>query len=314
MSQPAPVLRISEENDYLDFRVPAARRPDDNYTQGLRVSVSSTGLNGWRWLARRLAPTLLACGGRPAARVPAAPKASCGTTIWEVGQLLFTPTREDEVAISGERPHAGWLYGRMVARVEGPRTLLSGTLTAGVTGPPSLAASTQNAFHHLVGGFRHPVGWDQQLPTEVAGSLRLEVRRLVATLGTSVRRYADLTAAISGEGGTLNTALASEVQVRAGLGLAHPWRTRERPRSHLGLFGTGALRARLVAHNLFLDGSTYVPSLRVEKVPLSGEWEWGLGIRVARVSAEYRLVGEGREYRTGPRLHPVGQIAMTLLR
>ena len=34
-------IHVTEQNDYLDFWLPQDRRPDDNYTQGLRIAWDS---------------------------------------------------------------------------------------------------------------------------------------------------------------------------------------------------------------------------------------------------------------------------------
>ena len=47
---------------------------------------------------------------------------------------------------------------------EESRRTLSATLE--VTGSASLAEQTQDAFHQPLSAFRHPLGWNRQLPTE----------------------------------------------------------------------------------------------------------------------------------------------------
>jgi hypothetical protein len=42
-----------------------------------------------------------------------------------------------------------------------------------------------------------------------------------------------------------------------------------------------------------------------------GDWERGAGVRLGRLSLEYRAVTQSREYRTGPVTHPFGAIIMS---
>jgi hypothetical protein len=71
------------------------------------------------------------------------------------------------------------------------------------------------------------------------------------------------------------------------------------------------VRQRAVARNLFLDGSTFGDGPRVERIPLVREAEVGAGVRIGRLTAEYRAVSRGREYRSEPEGHQYGTFAIT---
>jgi hypothetical protein len=145
--------RLTEDNDYFNFWLPPRVRSDDNYTQGARLT--------WDFASvPRFAHKLL-CRS----------EAACGATV-EVGQEIYTPTVDSEWPIIGERPYAGWLYGRGEVRAGKPRTMRSVDIIVGLTGPPSLAEAVQNGFHHLIPGFRQPLGWANQLPTEIGFGIR----------------------------------------------------------------------------------------------------------------------------------------------
>jgi hypothetical protein len=96
-------MRIVADNDYFIFWVPPDRRSDDNYTQGLRVSWDPVGAPA---LARRLICHTMS---------------SCGSQV-EVGQEIYTPTKDAPTPLPGERPYAGWLYGLFTVA---PVTLLA---------------------------------------------------------------------------------------------------------------------------------------------------------------------------------------------
>ncbi len=64
--------------------------------------------------------------------------------------------------------------------------------------------------------------------------------------------------------------------------------------------------------NLFLDGSTFRDSHRVDKRPVVPEGEIGIGTRIRRVEVQYRAVFRGREYRTQDDPHRYGSITLSL--
>ena len=301
-AQVAPSVRVSAENDYFDFRVPPGERRDDNYTQGARVTIGNAGIVGWRALARGLPSCALEHDGR------------CGSTTLELGQLMFTPASDEEFPLPGERQYAGWLYGKLTGRVEQERRLFSGAVTLGVTGPPSLAGAAQVGFHRLTSTFRGPYGWEHQLPTEVAGSVAVEDSRLLADGRGGGRRVAELVLLSAAEAGTVRVSGGGGVRVRAGYALDHPWRRRGHDGRRVAAYLLAGARAEAVARDLFLDGNTFGGSERlVQRTPVTGQWEWGVGGRLGRAALEYRLVTQSREYRTGPSSHPVGIIVATLL-
>jgi lipid A 3-O-deacylase len=278
-------IRVTEQNDYLDFWLPPDRRPDDNYTQGVRIAWDSEHTIP---LAKRLL-----CGTR----------AACGSAF-EVGQEMYTPTTDD-----GSRPFAGWLYLRAdaVAATERSRRIVS--VTVGVTGSPSLAAQTQEMFHRLVPGFRRPTGWERQLPTEVDGALRVEEAWRLHS-AAPVAHEADLIPWASATVGTLRTSIAAGARARVGLGLSHPWLTDPNvKRCEAYVFVGGQIEA--VARDLFLDGDAFRRSSRVEREALVPNRELGVAARCRRLALEYRAVTQGKEYSSGPSTHPFGSIAVT---
>lgn len=285
----ARTVHIVADNDYFTFWRAPHRRADDNYTQGARVTWDAAGTPG---IVRRL----VCPHGR-----------SCGTAF-EFGQEMYTPTLDAPMPIPGERPYAGWLYGRATVVGGTARTRRSLGVTLGVTGRPSLAAQTQEAFHRLVPGFRRPLGWAHQLATEPAFALRAEQTWRIAPPGPG-GRVADVVTTADAAIGTLRTAAGAQGRARLGAGLAHPWLAPAAPGRWSVYLFAGA-RGEAIARDLFLDGSTFRSSPRVTRAMLVSEWERGVGARIARLTTEYRAVSRGREYRTGPREHTYG--AMTL--
>ncbi len=281
-------VRTSVDNDYFNFWIPPRERPDDNYTQGMRIAWDTS------WTPR-FGRRLLCAGG-----------AVCGATL-EIGQEIYTPTVDNYWPLPGERSYAGWLYGRVEIRGARSAAVRSLGLTVGVTGAPSLAGTAQNAFHNLAADFRRPLGWDYQLPTEVAFAARAAQSWRVAPSGRA-GRYVDLLPAVSATGGTLRTAAAGGIRVRVGAPLAHPWLAVDR--SALSVYLFAGTSAEIVARDLFLHGSTFRRSVHVSPEVLLAEWERGVGVRVRRVFLEYRAVTRTREYTTGPRSHTYSSLAL----
>ena len=279
---------ITVDNDYFDFWRPPDQRSDDNYTQGLRIHADTRGIPSF--LRSRL------CAKQDA----------CGSAV-EIGQEMYTPTDDAPRLLPGERPYAGWLYlrGSADAATANERRTLSATI--GVTGPPSLAAEAQEEFHHMVRGFRTPLGWSGQLPAEPDFALQGEVDRHLAP--ESASHWVDLIPEVHATLGTVRTAAGAGTRARLGVNLTHPWMREAHPSWFEGYAFVG-VQGELVARDLFLDGGTFRRSPSVSREPLIGDWERGVVARVGHVELEYRAVTTSREYVTGPHSHTFGGITL----
>lgn len=285
--QLARTVRFSVDNDFFDFWIPTHGRADNDYSQGMRVSWDDSGVpsKGKR----------LVCGNRSA----------CGLNF-EVGQEMYTPDIDSPTPVPGERPYAGWLYGRAAIRTADEGMERSIGLTAGVTGPPSLGERVQVAFHHTF-GFRQPMGWKYQLATEPAFALEAEQSWRVAP--EAVARFADFVPSVGVTVGTLRTAAKAGGRLRFGFGLDHPWlATRSRNPVTLQVFVGGHVEG--VARDLFLDGNTFQNSVHVDGETFRSEWERGVRIGARRLTLEYAVVSQSREYRTGPAAHTYATLAV----
>ena len=76
--------RITVENDVFDFWLPPDNRPDDNYTHGARVAWDPSGVPGTlrRVICRQRSP--------------------CSAAL-EIGQEIYTPTKDSNLPLRGER-------------------------------------------------------------------------------------------------------------------------------------------------------------------------------------------------------------------
>jgi lipid A 3-O-deacylase len=278
--------RLVEENDSFGPFKPT----DDNYTQGLRLAWDAFGVPA---VARRLI-----CRRQPA----------CGSSL-EIGQEIFTPTEDDSFPIPGQRSFAGWLYARgdVVAATRTMRRDLA--LTVGVTGPASLAELIQNGFHRDFSPERVLLGWKYQLPTEPDMAVQFTQAWYLAPPGAGAG-WTDLVPTAHATLGTLRTAAGAGGRLRVGFDLDHPWLVDATPHNFSAFAFVGA-NGEAVGRDLFLDGSTFRLSLRRDHRPRVGNWERGVGVRVARVGIEYRVVTLSKEYAAGPATHSFGGITLT---
>jgi hypothetical protein len=273
----ARTVRITLDNDFLNLWEPPRERADHNYTHGLRLTVDVARAPGF---ARRLV-----CRSGP-----------CGTTI-EMGQEIYTSTQDWFWHIDGERPYAGWLYGRADVRGGDRGTLRRVGLTIGITGPPSLGEAAHTAVHETFASFKPRVGWVDQLPTEVAFASLASHSWHVAPTGAAAR-FVDVVPTVSGTLGTLRTSAEAGVRVRVGAALAHPWLADIR--SGVAPYVFAGVRAEAVARDMFLDGTLFSDSPRTDHRPVYGEVNAGLGVRMGRTTLEFRVVRRSRQYAASP--------------
>ncbi|HEV7702780.1 MAG TPA: lipid A-modifier LpxR family protein, partial [Gemmatimonadaceae bacterium] len=116
-AQAVPGTEVTGENDALDFWLPQKQRPDGEYTNGLRVSISRSSAPLWGRFFRSALP----CTGKESVGQ------RCLTTEFAIAQQMYTPEplnhrasqlgQEDapddsviSAPISRDRPFAGWLH------------------------------------------------------------------------------------------------------------------------------------------------------------------------------------------------------------
>ncbi|MFN0023832.1 MAG: lipid A deacylase LpxR family protein [Parvularculaceae bacterium] len=259
-AEPAPaVYAIVYENDVF-------AGSDRRYTSGIKHQFLSAEGRG-----RRLAAMLLRAGPGD-------------DTRWGVGagQSIFTPDDISAAApLPGQQPYAGWLYVEatsVVVRESGAADILK--IAAGVIGPWSLAEDTQRTLHRSF-NFIDPAGWANQLGNEPAFVASFDrqwrPRRQGRGFGAEILPHAGVSA------GTVLTEARLGATFRIGSNLdaaGAPARVAPSlPAS--GAFGGEGLawqifagaQGRSVAHNIFLDGSTFRDSLSVEKNTFVGEFQ-----------------------------------------
>ncbi len=291
-AQEAEALRertLALDNDYFVFARDPRARSDDNYTHGITYTYTAA--------MPRILRTAIACG----------PGAVCPLRV-SVGQWMFSPVNEAADPLPGERPHAGFLFLSTEAQRRTPATQMGVSVILGVTGPPSLAEATQRAFHAAVPGFREPLGWEHQLPTEVAGSAAVSLASL-RFFGDRERFGLQIVPGAAAEVGTLRAAGRTTVSGTVGWGVHHPWVSVSS--APAGVYAFGRVQYEYVARSLFLDGSTFTESVRVTRTPLIRDLQSGVGLRFEKLLFEYSVTTRSREYRTGPASHSFGRMSVS---
>jgi hypothetical protein len=296
-------VRLALDNDAYDFWVPISERADNDYTNGIDLSVELAG--GPLWSAV-LAPHAPAC----VAAVPS--NVSCTTTTLTLGQKIFTPAITGPAPIDGQRPYAGWLYLGARAGIQSAARLRSVGLDVGVTGGPSLGKTVQTAWHDLLGIY-DPEGWDQQLAFEPAFRLSYDESRILVDAGAKGTRIATIAPAWGADVGTMHAGAYAGLSARAGWSVPHPWSAAADRGAHpMSLYGLARVRESIVARDLFLDGSTFRSSVRVDRRPFVWEYELGAGTRIGPLTLEYRALTRAREYETQPGPHSWGTLEARL--
>ena len=260
----------------------------------------------------------------------------CGGSL---AQNMYTPSRivpnegEEPWPDPNDRPYGGWLHGGIVFQhlyaAEKPSASSRLTLqaTVGVTGPAALAGETQRAWHSALNNLfgrivaRLPVGWDKQLPTEPA--FHLSALRERTFLWSP---YADATGSAGAMLGTVFVNANLGATARVGW-LARPFglapimpSIREAKRAQREAQGQPAEpnldafkservweayffargQVRVVARNLFLDGTLFRPSVSVRKTPFVADTEFGAAVRTPGFQLDLSMVFRSQEMAEPP--------------
>jgi lipid A 3-O-deacylase len=281
-------ITLRVDNDAFNFWTMPWERPDGEYTSGVHITYDGGGAPRWsRWFAR----------GRSACVVGAL---DCHTGRAELGQDIYTPlSRGESPPAAGSRPNAGWLYLSQSARVLSPTRSDEVSMTLGVTGPPSLARFTQRLAHSAAPEFNRPVDWSRQIGFEPGAIVRYEQRRRVIA-GGGVIGF-DVIPSGGFSVGNVSTAADVGVQSRLGWQLRHPWLPQSE-RAEVAL--VGGVSGRAIARDIFLDGNTFRPELRVGHRPVVASGEVGVQLRYRGIRLAYRTVATSRAYAAAPRWHP----------
>ena len=224
-----------------------------------------------------------------------------------IGQRIYTPANtETRSPDPHDRPYAGWLYALAEFRMERDAVLDHFMVSLGVVGPASRARQSQGLVHRILGQDR-PQGWHAQIHNEPALLLAYERAWPRAAKASFDGRQFDLTPRLGVTVGNVLTYANAGAIARMGQGLPDDFPAanislgpaRDGYRANTpsrGWYVWAGVDARVVAHNIFLDGNTFRASPGVGRKPLVWDAQvgvvatWGhqrLGFSVVRRSAEF---------------------------
>ena len=223
-----------------------------------------------------------------------------------VGQNLYTP-RDISIADNQplDRPWAAWLYvGSVVQRVRGNR-LDTVELDLGVVGPAALGRQVHSGWHSLI-GVQQPKGWSNQIPNELAFLVSYLQKRRYGNEHIQVVPHAGLTL------GTVMTLARAGGSVRIGNRLSgfgpdsiepggamlQPTRAQERRINSTCCewYVFAGADYRLVARNIFLDGSTFRDSPSVDRRTAVHDYSTGAAFRYGPLNLSVTRILRSEEF------------------
>jgi hypothetical protein len=298
ISPAVAAVETAYDND-TDGMVPGAATTDRNYTFGTHARWSAPAGVLPRW-AERFGSRLGGAGPQPLQRF------SLG-----FGQELYTPDKLSTArAITDDRPYAAWLFGTASISNSDATRERSLELRAGVVGPQAQGREVQTWWHRR-NHIRLPLGWSHQLANEVAACATLDQR----WRPWGPRRYADFVPHVRATVGTLRDELAVGATLRAGprlpddFGPGAPGGPEERVRG-MRAYAFARGEGRAVARDLFLDGNTFVPSMRVHRMPFVAEAQMGAGLRWRSLGCRYTFSYTTAQFRERMEASEYGSLAI----
>lgn len=230
-----------------------------------------------------------------------------------LGQNLYTPKAIGiSQAQSFDRPWAAWLYLGGVAQRAKDNRLDTVEVDVGVVGPSALGREVQSGWHRLIGA-PQPMGWANQIPNEPAFlvSYLAKSRHVLgsaAGLGVEAIPHAGATLGtvmtLARAGGLLRvgrnmTGFGPDTIEPGGAMLQNmsrdlaPGRTRG-----LEWYVFAGVDHRLIARNIFLDGTMFRDSPSVGRRPHVYDLTLGLSLRLDPVRVSVTRVRRSEEFFT----------------
>jgi hypothetical protein len=279
------------ENDIFD-------KTDRDYTNGVLLAWTTAPSETPDWALRsaRLLPFFAQDG--------------VVRTSYALGQNIYTP-RNLVLANppATDRPYAGYLYASLglIDQAEDGR-LDQLQVQIGVVGPASLAAQTQNLVHKLIDDTKAQ-GWHTQLRNEPGLSLTYERSWKIIPQQSLLGILFDVEPHAGGAVGNIYDYANAGLMARIGYPLPDdygpvriepglPGSNFFEPTGPIGAYIFAGVDGRAVAHNIFLDGNTWLDSRHVDKEPFVGDLQLGAAITAERWRLTFTQVFRSKEFRT----------------
>ncbi len=198
---------------------------------------------------------------------------------WFIGQNLYTPKVITIAAPQpNDRPWAAWSYlGAVGQRVNADSSKLDTVeIDLGMVGPPALGDQVQTTWHRLIGASQ-PQGWDNQIPAEPAVlvsylhkerfKLGTDFFEVVPHGGVTLGNVFTLARAGGIARFGMNMTGFGPDTIEPGGAMLQNTHNAADPdsRKKLEVYGFVGFDGRLVARNIFLDGTVFRDSPSVSK-------------------------------------------------
>ncbi|GGD04993.1 lipid A deacylase LpxR family protein [Aquisalinus flavus] len=295
---------LVHENDWMFNQ-------DRDYSSGIRldyVSGESAVGDGWT--------------GRLATQFLGADSGSRVRTGISLNHMMFVPNDTATAGVpEGQHPYAGYLGGEYSVFEQRGNTLERLAISVGIIGPEAQAEQLQDAFHEIFDD-NEAQGWDSQLGTEPAVAVSYDRMQKILMVEGPMGFGADV---IAQGGGTLGNTLVQATgggYVRLGKDLGDDFLpARMFPYSGAGFWDNDSIlsaylfagmQARLVARNVFLDGSSFEDSPNVDKEPFVGDFFIGAAAQLAFTQVSFTYQQRGKEYETQMTPQKIGSIALSV--
>ncbi|MCF8149891.1 MAG: lipid A deacylase LpxR family protein [Sulfuritalea sp.] len=229
------------------------------------------------------------------------------------GQNLYTPRSiTTSTPQPLDRPWAAWLYLGGVAQRAKENRLDTVELDVGIVGPSALGREVQSGWHKLINS-PEPMGWHTQIPNEPAFLVSyLAKSKYVlgspAGIDLEVVPHGGITAGtvmtLARGGGIVRlgrhmTGFGPDTIEPGGAMLQNMRRDIEPGRSNnLEWYVFAGVDHRLIAHNIFLDGTVFRDSPSVQRRPHVYDLTLGFSMRIDPVRISLTRVQRSEEFYT----------------
>ncbi len=234
-----------------------------------------------------------------------------------IGHNMYTPRQIGIAAAQpNDRPWAAWLYMGVVGQRERGNRLDSAEIDVGMVGQAALGEFVQTEWHQLI-GTKKPLGWDNQIRNEPAFvATYLQKRRYDREHSWLIPRDVEVISHFGGSIGTVMTLARAGGIIRFGRNMsgfgpdtiepggAMLQNTRRagvgasEKRERFEWYGFLGVDHRLVAHNVFLDGTQFRNGPSVDKRGHVYDFSAGLSFRYQWARVSITRVNRSEEFFT----------------
>lgn len=170
LSQPSPkhLIRLYEDNDVINFY---GKQTDEAYSNGTKLEYA---------YLKHKAPCIVG-------KLIRAGEGSVDVAKKSITQIMITPRDYSKTYVQpDDYPYAGALYFTTGLHSSNPlkKYNIQTELVAGIMGPHAYAGETQTFIHGLIGNDK-PMGWSNQLPTDILLNVNLAMEKMLFHSGNS---------------------------------------------------------------------------------------------------------------------------------